>query len=1289
MTTALILLNLYTSFVALKEASGSRIIISFRGPDHFFSIITDEKGNNLHLLLGETLVDLSNEAPLIPFFDIKVALSNNASFHCKVNPIKVSSIEGALIPTVPYFTDDGLTPHYSVYRGAKAPEKTLLCSGKTEIINGIPTAHILFSPYLYDPETGKLTYIMEAELEITIKETKEKFLLRRGWYDAIYENTFLNYQGVLKESHKLLPQNPFENGSIWFNIKVTKEGFYRVTYNDLKNAGLPYPFHIEQIALYIRGVDTLPSAPPTDSTVFFVKLPFSILDKNQDGVLNAEDEILFFTPGPEGIRISPGADTSTSAIVSRVNCYRNPYSDTTSVWLTFGIAGDTIIRKDLNFSSSVNGLFSYYHYEKDLINVAWKGLLWVGEELYRPPSYSFTTTSMNFDIPSPLESSGFMRIRYAGGQSTFRQFRVVLNSSDSIYETSSGYVLKTTFTRLTSLQPSNNIQLTLSSTNSSVEDRVYLDFFTIFYKRSTDSFKDEVAFFATPETILARFPVSSEVNTLLDITDPRKPKIVEIHTQGNNKYTSDTLYPGKCYYFAATLKKPARIELSSNAGSLYQLRTNPDYILITPRAFVSSLLAYKNYREHNLLKYVDGEWIKSTGKVEICTVEDIMRDFGFGIYDPIALRNFLKYQFEKSDGNLVYVGLFGDACYDYRNINGTGGNLVPAYEPFLSTNIEEEKGAKDDFYVDFGGDGYGDIFIGRIPFRTKEQLSIFLDKIYKYESNVAFNNWRSRVLFIADDEYGESGLPSEIGFHIPFANYIRIDTVLTPPFFEVKLVYETSYGISGNSVNLTKRGQEAKLDFIRKFNDGNFITTFFGHGNPVQLTHERMLLLQDLPLLDAGFKNPISMFLSCKVGAFTRENPPMGIGEYMSVYRQSIGTISSTIGQFVSINFFFGRSIHQVLSDRRTHPLGEAVNRAKMTSIYLTYYHLFGDPATIVYYPVPDSLIFLNLPDTFWIGRPNTVKLTGQVPAAQYYTIFFHKPYLERYTNPSNSSVYVDYMGENKILYRAPYRFKGTSMDSVVFFIPGTADTGRSFCFSILKKQDGTISSIYASNLRSALGNISTQDREGPEIKVFINGKDVASVKEAPLSFSLRAVLEDSSGINLYNVFAEEKGIMLFVDNAFQDLTPYFEFHTNSYSSGEVNYTYSAAQQGQKDFKLIAYDNLNNFRQLSFSLNLKTTADIFSDVLLYPNPVSKGDRLYIIFRLNEPARVKMEIFTVASRRIYQTPETYLPQGFNELHWNLRDIYGEPVSNGLYIIKLTFLNDSNIKQEIIKGIVLGK
>jgi len=1286
---SLLLANLLlSSLFSLKEVTPSRIVVKFEGPEEPLTYAYTTDGREVAFPLGEIILPEAQDSLFLPYFELKVALNFEGTFSVKLKPIEKITFSPINLPTVPEFYDDGLSMKYSVYEGSSKIGEQVVYSGKTEIVNMMPVVRIYITPYLYDHHSKTLTYYKELEVEIYPQEKKKIWDLKNTWQEALFKESFLNYQGINPDFTPKQKQNPFLNSILWFQLKILEEGYYSVSYKDMEKAGLPYPVEFSKISLYARRSDTLPSNP-SDTTAQMVEIPFEYKDQNQNGVFDGDDEILFYSKGPKGLRNSlSGSETTRDEILSKFYYFENPYTDTFCVWLGIGKPGAYLEEKNLSVHTTLNELYTFYHHEKNLQNIAWKGLLWVGEEIIRPQNALNATETFNLDLKDALQAPGYLWIRYVGGLPLARKVKITFNATDSLIDQFSNYVLRLQKLPLQRVLPTNTLRIELLPLCSTSQDLIYLDFFTLFYKKNTTNFSDEVAFYGEPDTQLVNMPVSSKVITVLDITDPLNPKKLHLTNNGVKSF-ADTLYPGKTYYFAVTIKKPVKIEMSQNAGSLYEITTNPEYIAITPKNFTSSLFKFKTYREKKLLKFVNGKWEVSQGKVEIVTVEDIMRDFAFGIYDPVAIRNFLLFQYQKSQGNLMYVGLWGDACYDYKNIDGTGGNLVPAYEPFLSTYIDEEVGARDDFYVDFNYDGYPDIMIGRIPFRTKEQISIFTDKLMKYEENAIFSSWRTRFLFVADDEYGESRQPTEIGYHIPLANYIRQDTTLTPPFCEVKLVYETSYGVYGNTIDLNRRGLEAKQDFIRKFNEGNFMMTFFGHGNPVQLTHEQLLLLQDLPSLNAGYKNPLALFLSCKVGAFARENPPFGIGEYMALYPQAIATVASTIGQYVTLNYLFGRNIHSVLSDRNLHTLGEVLTRAKLTSLMLSYYHLFGDPATIIYLPAFDSLTLFNTPDTLWIGNVNTAKITSGDLNSEYYTAFYHKPYWVTYVNPYNSNVRTTYLGENKALFRGLRQLRGLP-DSIKFFLSGTADTGTGFCFALLRKDilSKRVFASYKPNLFTALGNITTTDREGPKIRVFIDGREVDSVAYTGLNFELKVELTDSSGINLFNVFGEEKGIMLLDGTTFIDLTPYFEYYPNSYTQGTLTCLYSSPTYGEKELKIVAYDNLNNFSQKTFKVKMQEQQALVEDLVIYPNPV-KGDVVYFSFRTSEPVKVKVQIFTVSGRLIYQIPEVEFSRGFGQISWNLRDFYGDVVSNGLYMVKFNFEGQSGVKQSIVRGFVKGK
>ena len=111
-----------------------------------------------------------------------------------------------------------------------------------------------------------------------------------------------------------------------------------------------------------------------------------------------------------------------------------------------------------------------------------------------------------------------------------------------------------------------------------------------------------------------------------------------------------------------------------------------------------------------------------------------------------------------SQGNhaLAYVLLFGDATVDFRNNASTQLDGVPT-NLILITRSGRFTYATDDIYAlldaadNFGGQGYMDVALGRIPAETTEEANVAVDKIVAYETAAPQETWRKEVVLVADD----------------------------------------------------------------------------------------------------------------------------------------------------------------------------------------------------------------------------------------------------------------------------------------------------------------------------------------------------------------------------------------------------------------------------------------------------------------------------------------------------------------------------------------------------------
>jgi hypothetical protein len=121
---------------------------------------------------------------------------------------------------------------------------------------------------------------------------------------------------------------------------------------------------------------------------------------------------------------------------------------------------------------------------------------------------------------------------------------------------------------------------------------------------------------------------------------------------------------------------------------------------------------------------------------------------------------------------------------------------------------------------------------------------------------------------VADDEYGQGVVPSSIEtVHIEDTETL-IESQ-TPPFFDVKKVYETEYpavqyaSISG----VTKPAATEAL--LRQINNGALIVNYAGHGRYDLWSHERLLEIgSDLGRIQNGERQALWIAATCTFGKF-------------------------------------------------------------------------------------------------------------------------------------------------------------------------------------------------------------------------------------------------------------------------------------------------------------------------------------------------------------------------------------------------------------------------------------
>jgi hypothetical protein len=311
-------------------------------------------------------------------------------------------------------------------------------------------------------------------------------------------------------------------------------------------------------------------------------------------------------------------------------------------------------------------------------------------------------------------------------------------------------------------------------------------------------------------------------------------------------------------------------------------------------------------------------------------VEDIYNEFSYGLFDPQAIKDFLKYAYDNwGKPTPTYVFLVGDANTDYRDYLATGKkNLVPVHLTFTSgLGLTPD----DNWYVAFGSDGIlPEMLIGRIPGETPSKAGDTVAKIINYEAATGYHPNKS--LFVTDNSDPTFEETSET-----FIGYL-------PAGMEARRVYLSSYANVNN----------ATQDIISDINAGMLLTNYVGHGDVTDWTGDGLFDPSYISLLTNRKKLTFVMALDCLNGYFSQ--PFMySLGEEFVIAKNK-GAIASFVPSGLGYTWehaILGSNVFSSIFQQGNTILGVITTQSKInaytqgaTGDLVRTYVLIGDPAT-------------------------------------------------------------------------------------------------------------------------------------------------------------------------------------------------------------------------------------------------------------------------------------------------------------------------------------------------------
>jgi hypothetical protein len=289
------------------------------------------------------------------------------------------------------------------------------------------------------------------------------------------------------------------------------------------------------------------------------------------------------------------------------------------------------------------------------------------------------------------------------------------------------------------------------------------------------------------------------------------------------KYESETVAKDLHFVFNRFILnyKSGPQEVSSNKSRyMNNLTSGADYLIITHDSFYSQMIPFKELKEAKGLS------------VKIVSVSQIGTD-------PSAedITAYIKNAYETWQPAPMYLLLVGDT------------NLIPIHQ------ITENLPSTDLYYGTVDGDDFWpDIFIGRLPVRTPQELDIVISKIIEYETS--FNpqdTWRNKILLASSYE----------------AEKYFIDTSEEISIFLQSSGYDCKNVYTGGNYDGTTE------DVVEYINEGVFIVNHMNHGTPEGWEHPKFKI-SDIPSLTNKDKLPVMFSINCSSGRFDREEDCFG-----------------------------------------------------------------------------------------------------------------------------------------------------------------------------------------------------------------------------------------------------------------------------------------------------------------------------------------------------------------------------------------------------------------------------
>lgn len=359
------------------------------------------------------------------------------------------------------------------------------------------------------------------------------------------------------------------------------------------------------------------------------------------------------------------------------------------------------------------------------------------------------------------------------------------------------------------------------------------------------------------------------------------------------------------------------------------LSNSAEFLIVAHPAFMPNDVS----QEHPLNRYIQYKAAEGWN-LRTISIKDIQRQYGGGMPLPDALTKFLKTanrSFEFS-----HVLLVGGDSYDY--LDRLGLQSVSFIPTKYAATLYIQHTPSDQLLTDLNNDGISDKAIGRWPVRTLDDLSSIVDKTILWNNNRSVN-----AIFVTDTQDDING-----SFESQSERLIDV-------FIDNNWDQDSILKIYTDQMNATSSIPAQDLVREQMFNyweSANSLTSYIGHGSPTQWSRSGIINANDLDDLSNSLTPTLIGTLTCYTSYFVSPRTDTLAHLLLNNGDGAVAIHGASSLSAYSSNEQFAKTVIELQLLGKT--LGEAVQEARIQALMNGYkdqvinWTLLGDPTLVV-----------------------------------------------------------------------------------------------------------------------------------------------------------------------------------------------------------------------------------------------------------------------------------------------------------------------------------------------------